>query len=122
MRLAVALALLATGCSVPEVSFYPDDAAGNPEGASSDAGAMDALDASEGSIGPSDAPYDGPDYCAPDGPAAPAGTKCCDPDAAAGVLCSGNCGAAACSMCVGCALPNICCTKAGHGTCEVQCQ
>jgi hypothetical protein len=108
MRLGAVLALLATACSVPEVSFYPDDAAGNPEGATSDAGASDALDASEGAIGPSDAPYDGPDYCAPDG--------------AAGVLCSGNCGAAACSMCVGCALPNICCTKAGHGTCESQCQ
>ncbi len=122
MRLAAALALLATGCSVPEVSFYPDDATGDSEGAGPEASASDALDASDASIVRSDAPYDGPAYCAPDGPAAPAGTKCCDMDAAPGVLCSGPCGDPACSMCVGCLLPNICCSKGGHGTCELQCQ
>jgi len=129
-RLAACLALLAVGCSVPAVSFYPDDATSNPDtsgadgddaaDASIDSDASTAADADTGAV--SDAPYDGPAYCTPDGAPAPAGTKCCDVDAEPGVVCSGTCNAPSCAACAGCALPNICCSKGAHGTCELQCQ
>jgi hypothetical protein len=129
MRHAAVLALLATGCSVPAVTFYPDDATNTPETAGPDDASLDGdagtspdADGAGSNDAPSDAPYDGPAYCTPDGPAAPPGTKCCDTDAQPGVVCSGPCGAGACGMCTGCALPDICCTKGAHGSCTLQCQ
>lgn len=119
MRFAVLalLGCLATGCSVPEVTFVDD---GDAE-LGSDAG-RDApvAEASAPDAPAADAADGAASYCiGPDASPPPNGLACCP--GGTGEACAGQCTAKACTACGTCTWPSVCCTNGGNGTCKPFC-
>ncbi len=125
MRFAFLLpaVLLATGCGVPDVTFYPSggshDSGPHPEAsvdAPADAGGDAESDAN--SDAPGDAPQDASEPCTGDA-GAPGGFRCCS--GVSGVVCgSPMCSSTACTQCstISCNWPNVCCSTMGVATCK----
>ena len=129
----LALAGLLVGCGVPDVSFTPDDAAGDDatvapdvqegggddvDASASDDGSGDAQVAEGDADAATDAPYDGPVYCEDGGMPPPMGGHCCGPGNT-GQPCYGTCNSQSCSACGPCSSPKVCCTKGSAGMCRL---
>lgn len=121
MRLAYLLptALFLTGCGVPEVTYTDAGGSGGrdathdspePMDAQGDADAEPGTDAQTDAADAGDASDSGSPYCKGDAGAPDSGNySCCS----TGTVCNGPCTSPDCLQCVGCAWPNVCCSKNG---------
>jgi hypothetical protein len=139
MRFAALLlsVLLTSGCAVPEVSFYGADATDNADAsnvtdgerpgsdARPDVGDAGVADVQSYALtdGRSDAPEGGGDagYCVgPDGGVRPPNGLACCPGGQ-GEACAGECKTKACTACLPCMWPMVCCTNGNNGVCKPYC-
>ena len=102
MKIALALALVLTGCeSVPDLHFDTVvDGSASEAGPDDDGGASSSSGSSSG-----DCPSDGP-----------SGARCCG-----GVWCVGDCTDTNCNACGRCGATGLCCGKGGNAVCKTKC-
>lgn len=110
----VLIAVLASGCTVPEVSFYADDG-GGPDGTTEAAAEASGDDGGGG-------PEAGDDGSGGDGGGAGEGGTCDAAQCCGSVACTGDCSQTNCQTCTtkcgGMQPPQQCCVKNGVVNCH----